>query len=122
MSRRLLKLLSRKTLYGEVGAIAFLFAVITMAAYTGVMPIPAVEAGAHGETNRSGGFAWREVPRVTSNVLTDVHMVSSTDGWVVGRNATLLRYNGTAWAPFPITTRVPDEWLVDVHMISPNDG
>src|SRR5688572_9286345 len=113
MSGNLLNMRSRKSLYGGAGAFVFLFLLVTMAAYVGVTPAAAVKAAAPSEANRPGGFAWREVPPVTSNILVDVHMVSSTDGWVVGRNATLLRYNGTSWAPFPITTRVPDEWLVD---------
>jgi photosystem II stability/assembly factor-like uncharacterized protein len=65
---------------------------------------------------------WRLVPSVTNQMLRDVHMVSETDGWAVGNNATLLRYDGTSWAPFPITTQEPGEWLVDVHMLGPNDG
>jgi photosystem II stability/assembly factor-like uncharacterized protein/ribosomal protein L30/L7E len=65
---------------------------------------------------------WRMVPSVTSEWLRDVYMVSDTDGWAVGNNATLLRYNGTGWAPFPINTQQPGEWLVDVHMLAPDDG
>src|SRR5687767_3963638 len=121
MGGNLLKVRNLRSLYGG-GAIVVLFVLAALAIFAGVVPASTASAGAPGRVDRSIGFSWREVTAPTSNILQDVHMVSSTDGWVVGRNATLLRYNGTTWTPFPITTRVPDEWLVDVHMVSATDG
>ena len=124
MSGKSLRTLRLKSLCGGAGSFVLLILLAGLAAFTTMAGAPAniARASSPFETNRPSDFAWREVPPVTSNVLTDVHMVSSTDGWVVGRNATLLRYNGTSWTPFPIATRVADEWLVDIYMVSPTDG
>ena len=122
MSGSLSTVWAPKSLYKGAGAITLLAFVAALTMFAGVLPTSSATAGTPGQSNRPSSFSWREVTPPTSNVLQDVHMVSSTDGWVVGRNATLLRYNGTSWAPFPIATRVPDEWLVDVHMISATDG
>ena len=69
--------------------------------------------------NAPGTLAWREVPPVTTQMLRDVHMVSSADGWAVGEGGTVARYNGVSWSLVPTFT---DEILVDVHMLSANEG
>jgi hypothetical protein len=56
---------------------------------------------------------------VTNEMLRDVHMVSTADGWAVGENGVVLRYNGVQWSVVPTFTA---ETLVDVHMISSNEG
>jgi hypothetical protein len=67
-------------------------------------------------------LAWRLVPAVTGANLRDVHMVSATDGWAVGENGTVLRYDGTSWSPVNINPQPSNETLVDVHMLSATDG
>jgi hypothetical protein len=62
---------------------------------------------------------WQEISRTTTYALFDVDMLSSNSGWAVGDAGTVLYYNGSAWniVPFSGTGR-----LVDVHMLSVNDG
>ncbi len=85
MSGKSLKTLRLKSLYGRAGSFVLLILLVGLAAFTiiGAAPATIARADAPSETNRSGGFAWREVPPVTSNVLNNVHMVSSIDGWAV---------------------------------------
>jgi hypothetical protein len=52
-------------------------------------------------------------------MLRDVHMVSTNEGWAVGENGVVLRYNGVSWTVVPTFTA---ETLVDVHMLSSTDG
>jgi photosystem II stability/assembly factor-like uncharacterized protein len=67
-------------------------------------------------------LAWRLAPAVTSANLRDIHMVSATDGWAVGENGTVLRYDGSSWSPVNINPQPSNETLVDVHMLSATDG
>ena len=47
--------------------------------------------------------SWIATPSNTSATLNDVWIASGSDAWAVGENGTLMHWNGTAWAPYPIT-------------------
>jgi len=72
-------------------------------------------------TANSQAALWSIVPSPTSNELRSVYMLSSTDGWAVGVDGTILHYDGTSWsivsAP-PGYTKI----LYSVYMLSSTDG
>lgn len=51
--------------------------------------------------------------------INDLHMLSATDGWAVGDDGLILRWNGLQWASYVM---VPGVHVTDVEMLSPNDG
>ncbi|MFQ5398056.1 MAG: hypothetical protein ACE5E7_00505 [Anaerolineae bacterium] len=68
---------------------------------------------------RWDGTNWNTIPHTTTINMNDVAMLSSTDGWVVGNNGTLMRWDGAQWNNVPITTT---NSLMQIDMVSANDG
>jgi len=67
--------------------------------------------GSNGVIIKWNGSSWAQDPNsqtLTTNVLRDVNLLSSTDGWAVGDGGTILRWNGSAWslATSPGTTHM----------------
>ena len=63
-----------------------------------------------------------ENPPVTSpttKTLASVHMFSSDDGWAVGEDGTIVRWDGSSWST---VTSPTGEFIHSVHMVSPTDG
>ncbi|MCC6897652.1 MAG: hypothetical protein IT377_01690 [Polyangiaceae bacterium] len=50
------------------------------------------------------GTSWIATPSNTSADLNDVWITSATDAWAVGANGTLMHWDGTAWAAYPISS------------------
>ncbi|MCJ7760741.1 hypothetical protein MUP59_06315, partial [Candidatus Bathyarchaeota archaeon] len=55
-------------------------------------------------------LSWREVPSPTVNTLRSVSMSDSNDGWAVGDNGTIIRWNGLSWS----TVNIPEIVSVDL--------
>ncbi len=55
----------------------------------------------------------------TNRALASLSMTSSTDGWAVGDDGTIVRWDGSAWSTVASPT---GEFLHSVHMLSPTDG
>jgi photosystem II stability/assembly factor-like uncharacterized protein len=104
-------------------AILAITAIGALLALTIALSSAVVQAGGtHNAASRLSApstLRWQEAPRVTTQTLHDVDMVSSTSGWSVGVSGTVLYYNGTTWSPYPISSTGR---LVDVHMLNANDG
>jgi hypothetical protein len=60
-----------------------------------------------------------QAPSIITDKLGSVHMVSATDGWAVGRDGTILHYDGTSWSTASSPT---SEHLEAVVMVSATDG
>jgi len=76
-----------------------------------------------GQVIRYNGATWTVHSTPASAPLSDIYMVSETDGWAVGgplqTGGTILRYNGSTWQP--VACPVP-YWLQAVDMLSASDG
>lgn len=59
----------------------------------------------------SHSFCW-DNPLPQGNVLTDVWMESPSSGWASGGHGTVLRWNGSFWAPLatPVSTQLSGIW------------
>ena len=66
-------------------------------------------------------LSWREVPSPTVNTLRSVSMIDSNDGWAVGDNGTIIRWNGLSWSIVNIPEIVSVD-LASVFMVNTNDG
>jgi hypothetical protein len=62
---------------------------------------------------------WRVVSSPTSKNLNGLFMVSANDGWVVGNDGTILRWNGSQWSAFTSPTT---SHLQAVKIVSASDG
>jgi hypothetical protein len=69
-------------------------------------------------TSTNEKYAWQQVDSGTNRDLSDVDILSSNDGWVVGGN-TFLHWDGTAWSQGSATTSGIYEGL---GMVSSSDG
>ncbi|MGA2789764.1 MAG: hypothetical protein ABSF00_03230 [Candidatus Bathyarchaeia archaeon] len=73
-----------------------------------------------------GGWNLVYTDPTLNSVLDSVFMVSSTEGWAVGRDGTILHYFGGTWtpfpSPFPTSVCVISCELFSVYMISPTEG
>jgi len=84
-----------------------------------------------GKTDSFGAGEWdvwitklgpEEKPPVTSpttKALASVHMLSSDEGWAVGDDGTIVRWDGTSWST---VTSPTGEFIHSVHMVSPTEG
>jgi len=63
--------------------------------------------------------SWSKVSSPTEAYLEDVDMVSSTDGWAVGADGCIIRWDGTSWNN---VTGPTTAWLKSVHMVSSTEG
>lgn len=70
-----------------------------------------------GASSTSGN--WSIVSSPTTNKLVDIYMLSPTEGWAVGENGTIIRWNGVAWENVVSPTSTN---LGGVYMVSPTDG
>jgi hypothetical protein len=73
--------------------------------------------GAAGTTLRYSGGSWQPVPTGFSNILYDVQMLSSSDGYAVGTNA-IAHWDGAAWS----LAASPSAYLRGVAMTAPGEG
>jgi len=78
---------------------------------------------------RWNGLAWSTVtPPPGIRGLTDVFMLSPTDGWAVGYTpttggeGTIIHWNGAQWTRIPGPIMGTGGFLKSVHMMSPTDG
>jgi photosystem II stability/assembly factor-like uncharacterized protein len=55
----------------------------------------------------------------TSDRLNSVFMVSSSEGWAVGDEGTIIRWNGADWSN---STSPTDMALISVFMVGSDDG
>jgi photosystem II stability/assembly factor-like uncharacterized protein len=63
-------------------------------------------------------YAWQQVESMTTSDLSDVAMLSASDGWAVG-GSTFLHWDGTSWTPESTT---PPGFYNSVSMVSATDG
>jgi hypothetical protein len=96
----------------------FLLATIVLA-FTNLCVSKSAGAQSEAATASPQNNGWTEVPSPVTATLNSVAMVSATDGWAVGDNGALLRYNGQAWvaSSLPVTTT-----LFSVSISSANNG
>lgn len=71
------------------------------------------------ELTNSGVFIWDEISSPVGNNLYGIHMVSEDDGWIVGNNGTILRFDGSNWSEVSSPT---NSRLNAVEMVSATDG
>ncbi|RPJ44002.1 MAG: right-handed parallel beta-helix repeat-containing protein, partial [Chloroflexi bacterium] len=68
--------------------------------------------------------AWACYDLATPNAcrvwLTDMEMLSASDGWAVGEQGGILRWNGSVWSPFSAPNQ--PYTLYDLDMLSTNEG
>lgn len=62
---------------------------------------------------------WSPVALSSTTPLTDISMVSATDGWAVGWDGLILHYNGRDWTSVASPTT---EQLLSIRMLSATDG
>lgn len=67
---------------------------------------------------------WVRVDSGTTNSLASIHFASTTDGWIAGDNATVLRSTdgGTTWRPYTQVTSDPAKCCLAVRFVSPTVG
>ena len=53
---------------------------------------------------------WSPIALSSTTPLTDISMVSATDGWAVGSDGLILHYNGRDWTPSPARPPVAAEY------------
>ena len=58
----------------------------------------AVAVGAKGTTLLFSAGRWAQTACESTGFLQDVHMRSASDGWAVGNDGAIARWNGTSWA------------------------
>jgi photosystem II stability/assembly factor-like uncharacterized protein len=63
------------------------------------------------------GTTWTNV---LPSFLEDVKMRTTDDGWAVGINDTILRWNGSAWNP--VSSPETNKYLQAVSILSANDA
>lgn len=73
------------------------------------------------------GNTWTTVTAPVTHTLYGISMVSANDGWAVGENNTILRYQAGSWTSYNlagILNLSTDEKfdLIEVKMVSANDG
>ena len=62
--------------------------------------------GVNGTVLHYNGTTWSVVPISTTGRLVDVHMLSTTDGFILDReNNSVYRWNGTQWSLFYVASR-----------------
>ncbi len=71
--------------------------------------------GPAGAVTRWNGSTWDALPSGTTQDLTSVWLASATQGWVVGKNKTLLKYDGTGLSPVALNGGPSTAKLVGVH-------
>jgi hypothetical protein len=78
-------------------------------------------AGAQAEaaTPDPQSFSWTEVSSPVTATLNSIAMVSSSNGWAVGENGTLLHFDGNAWQTYSLSATTT---LRSVSMSSANNG
>jgi hypothetical protein len=62
---------------------------------------------------------WPRFPSPTTAALISIDMLSATDGWAVGAEGTIIRWDGSAWTTVPSPTR---STLTAVAMVAATDG
>ena len=72
-------------------------------------------------TSPVGAGNLRVPPPVPLPNLRSVHFTASNDGWAVGDNGTIMKYDGTTWSIYQTAPIVPNN-LTSVYTISPIDG
>jgi hypothetical protein len=88
----------------------------------------AIAAESDGSSNflHWDGAQWLATTQPSDNVhLTDLDMVSASDGWAVGSNLetlqpAMVRWNGAAWTPVPV--QVAQGRLTVIEMLSEDEG
>jgi len=105
--------------YVALGLVAIGLALLWLAAAWSYPASAALPGGGTSLSTRPSLGEWVAVPTVTANDLRDVDMVSSSLGFAVGSDGTLLRYNGTGWQVVDLGITDP---IVDVFMLNASDG
>lgn len=89
--------------------------------------------GAGGTILRNSAGTWRVLtspvgagnmmvpPPVPPLDLLSVHFTAPSDGWAVGANGTIIKYDGITWSTYQTAPIVPNN-LTSVYTISPTDG
>jgi len=67
---------------------------------------------------RWDGTAWSEVPH-PADYVTSIAMVSTSEGWAVGGNGTIMYWDGTAWT---MQSSPTTETLWSVTLSTPTSG
>ncbi len=71
------------------------------------------------EQTTDAGKSWQISYSSENQVINDIHFLSTTDGWAVGKDALVLRWDGEKWTEvFVFATGA----LHDVHLSSPEYG
>ena len=63
--------------------------------------------------------SWSAAMSPTDRTLTSVYMLSPTNGWAVGEDGTIIRWDGSSWSTISSPTK---DFLMSVYMLSPTDG
>lgn len=76
--------------------------------------------GWYGSILRWNGSNWSVATSPTTELLTDVEMISSTDGWAVGnRNGLVLHWDGSSWSKVAFPSS--NSQLFEISAASAND-
>jgi len=70
-------------------------------------------------STQAENWGWRKVAIPTDAYLQSVDMVNSTDGWAVGSEGAIIRWDGAKWSNVASPTSCK---LVCVDMVSSNEG
>lgn len=70
---------------------------------------------------------WLLVECPTDKSLNSIYMLSENEGWIVGSEGTILRWNGNSWSmvdcpSIQLNGSSREPWLNSVYMLSSNDG
>jgi len=72
-------------------------------------------------TSPVGAGDLRVPPPALPPNLNSVHFTNSSDGWAVGNNGTIIKYDGIGWATYSTSPLVSNN-LTSVYTISPSEG
>jgi hypothetical protein len=91
-------------------------------AASAVSPDEMWAVGSNGIILRYSGGTWQQVPGGSNTYLSDIQMLSSTEGYAVGGdfsdNGEIIRWDGTVWK----TVAIPDEPMNGVYMLGGGNG
>ena len=82
-------------------------------------PLMSIWASGAPAPGKEGSAQWSQVSSPTENVLLSVYMLSSNDGWAVGREGTIVKWNGLSWLTISSPTI---NHLSSIHALSPSEA